>query len=287
MKRIPYAGLTPEHTLATLNKKMFDPIFFSVPIVNFDNGIPDFCGSGVLLCVDKTPFVVTAMHVLETRFKRIGIVVPTNLGWEIVGHGDPPIMGARALANEGDPQNVEYKAGLDLAVIRLEQAVAALVSRYYSFYDLRQNNPPEKSEWVTLSGFAASENSFTPETGPSFRGCCRVQCPTANDWEVRKIGGSKNIHFAIRLNKEKNLIDHVTERPAAMPKDIGGMSGSGVWAFRNEDNHLYPACHTSLLGIAAEECSSRKLIKVINIEYVWEPLNAGWGFQPDANVRHE
>ena len=119
---------------------MFDPIIFSVPIVNFDNGIPDFCGSGVLLCVDKIPFVVTAMHVLETRFKKIGIVVPTNLGWEVVGHEDPPIIGARALVNEGDPQKAEYKAGLDLAVIRLGQAVAASVSRYYSFSLLSKIN---------------------------------------------------------------------------------------------------------------------------------------------------
>jgi hypothetical protein len=114
-----------------------------------------------------------------------------------------------------------------------------------------------------------------------------VQCPTAHDWEVRKIGGLKNVHFAIRLNKKKNLIDHVTERPAAMPEDIGGMSGSGVWAFRNEDNQLYPNCHTSLLGIAVEEFPSLKLIKVINIKHIWEPLNAGWGFQPNTNARHE
>jgi hypothetical protein len=220
------------------------------------------------------------MHVLEARFKKIGLVVPIENGWEVVGHANLPVMGARAIANSGDPQNAQYRAGLDLAVIRLRLPLAAELSKYYTFYDLRQNTPPKKPEWVTFSGFPASENTFSEETEAYFRGCFRVQCPLAYDWEVRKIGGIKDIHLAIRLNKRKKLIDHETENPVTMPDDIGGMSGSGVWAFHEMNNHLYPKCHTSLVGIAVEECSTRKLIKVIRIEHVWEPLHAGWGLSP-------
>jgi hypothetical protein len=104
---------------------MFDPRRYTVPVAKYDDGVPDFQGTGVLFFVDGRYFAVTAMHVLEIGIKKVGFVLPAASGlYEIVGDTTALIVGARALKNSGGPQRAEYKEELDLPALKASDFLA-------------------------------------------------------------------------------------------------------------------------------------------------------------------
>src|SRR5450432_1741148 len=89
----------------------------TVSVINYDQAEPSVVGSGVFTVVDKSHFVVTAAHVFEPGFEKVGFGHLGKDGFEIFGSTNMNILTAKDQNGTGDARRAVYKDGLDLAVI--------------------------------------------------------------------------------------------------------------------------------------------------------------------------
>jgi hypothetical protein len=232
------------------------PIGFQTP----DGTIHPF-GTGTLLAVADTHFVISAAHVFlrilkgERPIFGFGIL-PTNDKF-----GNLP-----AALLEG--QAVSFPDPVDVSVLRLDSpSVARLAGRRF----LRLNDiclRPMSPGWAFVSGFPCERvqdvgedtTSFTPlHLGAPITGLAPPDLP----------GFDPELHFVLNNNPaDMNTTDG---SPVSLPSSFGGISGSSVWQTwwpDDDESSRWRTRRVKIVGVQTGVYPLAKLIKASNWEGV-------------------
>jgi hypothetical protein len=245
----------------------------TVPVFDYDRAEPLLQGSGVFISVDTSFFVITAAHVLEPGFQRVGFGFLGANGVEVFGAGNMPILKAQAQAPTSHPRELSYKDGLDLAVIAPTDEVLESLQSHYRAYDLRRSSYRPDVPWGVASGWPARKNVYNRRKRVcDFDTCYHIQCPIVAEAELRRALWNPDLYIGLSADKAKDFASAVTRNRIHLPH-LEGMSGGGFWV----KSQL--ADEWSLAGIVLEDHPVKRMLKVIKVEHVWTPLSAGWSMQ--------
>lgn len=245
----------------------------TVPIFDYDRGEPDVQGTGVFICVDQSFFVITAAHVLESGFQRVGFGCLGPNGVEVFGAGNMPILKAQAQTGAGHLQGLVYKDGLDLAVIAPTEEVIEPLQSHFRPFDLRRSSYRPTLSWGVVSGWPARKNTYDRRKRVcKFDTCYHIQCPIVGELELRRALWNPDVYLGLSADKAKHFANASTGDYIHLPH-LEGMSGGGFWVRSATGNGW------SLAGVVVEDHPSKRMLKAIKVEHVWAPLYAGWAIQ--------
>jgi hypothetical protein len=253
----------------------------TVPILNFDQAQPAFAGTGVLATVDQKPFVITAAHVFEESFRRVGFAYKQQGKLVVFGGDNLKILTAKAQTGGGNVQRAVYKDGLDLAIVELTGEVLEELQAHYRSYDLRQSSYTTDSAWGVISGWPARKNTYNQRKRLGhFDSCYHIQCPIVDRETLRLVGWNPDVYMGLSADKKKDFANATSGHRIHLPK-LEGMSGSGFWVKSSSQNSS-ASLSWSLTGILVEDEQPKRMLKVIKIEHAWAPLRY-WGFAPQSS----
>ena len=240
---------------------------YTVPIFNYDRGQPLLTGTGVFVEVDQNEFVITAAHVLESRFKKIAFgFLRAEGNFEVFGSDNMLILTARAQSGGGDARMAAYKDGLDLAVIKPTEEVLEHLRSHYRTFDLRQNADISLPQWGVVSGWPAKKNTYNQRKRRcDFQTCFHIQWPIAATEATAKAGWNTDVYLALSGDKAKDFVTVEGGKHIHLP-NLDGVSGAGMWI------RSAPATSWSLAGIVVEDHPLKRMLKVIKVKHVWTPI---------------
>lgn len=242
----------------------------TVPVFDYDCAEPLLQGSGVFISIDTSHFVITAAHVLETGFQRVGFGFLGANGVEVFGAGNMPILKAQAEVPTCHSRELSYKDGLDLAVIAPTAEVLESLQSHYRAYDLRRSSYRPDVPWGVASGWPARKNVYNRRKRVcDFDTCYHIQCPIVAEAELRRALWNPDLYIGLSADKAKDFASAATRNRIHLP-DLEGMSGGGFWVKSKLTEEW------SLAGIVVEDHPVKRMLKVIKVEHVWTPLSAGW-----------
>lgn len=212
-------------------------------------------------------FVITAAHVLESRFKKLafGFLRPEG-GFQIFGADNMVILTAKAQSGSGDARSAIYKDGLDLAIIEPTEEVLQELRSHYRCFDLAKSASDPLSGWAVVSGWPANKNKYNHRKRRcDFKTCYHIQWPIADEETTAKTGWNTDVYLALSGDKAKDFVTAETGAHVHLPS-LEGVSGAGTW--------IRPASTAPwiLAGIVVEDHSTKRLLKVIKAKHVWRPV---------------
>jgi hypothetical protein len=213
------------------------------------------------------PFVITAAHVLESRFKKLafGFLRPEG-GFQIFGADNMVILTARPQSGSGDARSAIYKDGLDLAVIEPTEEVLQELRAHYRCFDLQEAASETQAGWAVVSGWPASKNKYNHRKRRcDFKTCYHIQWPIVDEEATRKTGWNTDVYLGLSGDKAKDFVTAETGAHVHLPS-LEGVSGAGTWIRQTS------MASWTLAGIVVEDHPSKRMLKVVKVRHVWTPL---------------
>jgi hypothetical protein len=240
---------------------------YTLPIFDYDRGQPSLTGTGIFVLAEGHHFVITAAHVLESRFKKIAFgFLRAEGGFQIFGADNMLILTAHAQMGDGDSQAAVYKDGLDLAVIRPTEEVLEELLSHYRCFDLRQSTDDRLPGWAVVSGWPAKKNKYNRRKRRcDFQTSYHIQWPIAEQDKVAEAGWNTDVYLALSGDKVKDFATAQTGEHIHLPS-LNGVSGAGMWV------RTSPTAPWSLAGVVVEDHPSKRMLKVIKVKHVWTPV---------------
>ncbi len=238
----------------------------TVPIIDYDRSRPDQVGSGVFIAVDEREFVVTAAHVFESGFQKVGFGYLDDQGFHVFGSVGVPILTARAQSGGGNPQTAIYKDELDLAIIEPDAKTLEALYAHYRPFELRSCSFDPGATSGVVTGWPSRKNKYNAyKRQYEFDTCYHIQCPILSVEQTRTAGLNPDIFIALSADKKKDFALPSGER-LHLP-NLEGMSGGGFWV-----NSFDPQKGWSLAGVLVEDDAPKRMLKVIRASHIWTPL---------------
>ncbi len=231
-----HAGRLADHAIA-LSARVVATTF---PIYQADDqGRPDALGSGVLLHLGGTRFVLTATHVARVaRVRQVAVATGEMLA---------PLTGPRVeIFREGT--TLPNEDDVDVTAIRVSGDIWSTVSNeaFLSWDELDHSVPVLSRDAFGLAGYPVSKQ----------RGLRRGDQLPALMYQVVAKESRGEGYLAARRNPHSSLMVGFEKRKVWGPEgrstapDMFGMSGSGVWRFG--PNLLSATVAPKLAGIVVE-----------------------------------
>ncbi len=263
-----------------VDSSFFDPRQHTVGIYEFEfnafveskPGHGELRGSGVFADLDGRHVVITAAHVLEGGIDRIGFAHRDGpMIW--IGHSNNlHVVASNAIAFEGDPNRVQYRDGLDVAVIVLSDPVRDDLLKGFRPYRIPLNYDPGIAENFVVCGWPAEFNKSDPFNDRMEFGCWSFEGDVGSEEDLLSLDGNPNTQFAVGYNSTAKFTT-ISGDPMDLPSHLHGLSGGGVWATTDEAIRTTVECAASLHGIVFEDHNpTRPFLKAVKIGAMRTPL---------------
>jgi len=253
-------------------EKVYRQIYkHTVPIINFDQSRPDQVGTGVFIELCEREFIITAAHVFESGFQKVGFGYLDHQGFHVFGTIGLPILTARAQSGGGNAQTAVYKDDLDLAIIEPDPQTLEALHEHYCSYNFRNCSFDLRAKSGVVAGWPWRKNKYNAYKHQyEFHTCYHIQCPILNVKESRAAGFNPDIFIALSADKKKDFARPSGER-LHLP-NLEGMSGGGFWV-----NSFDLEKGWGLAGILVEDDAPKRMLKVIRASHIWAPLRHFFG----------
>ena len=216
-----------------------------------ERGVPNLIGSGTLLKIKRSTFLITAAHVIANAGTQ-QLLMPGSEGLiKISG------IGKTTQSCQTNTQNDRT----DTAIVLLDEEIAKIVETLYkslpiAFVDVNDSWSPKKA--YAFFGFpwrkGGIENNSVLVEPPIYI----YQSLTIAETDFTPIGLSTEMHIAIHFDL-RHAFDADKRRYLTAPNPQG-MSGGAVWSFVPIEINGEQMLTRRLVGIAIEYIASRRVL---------------------------
>lgn len=200
-------------------------------------------GSGVLVRIEKSAFLITAAHVLDEQQ-----LVRTNI--EVPGRNALLPLGGQALKTPLPVSGRREDDLIDIGILPLQQKVVDELLAHFSFLDVQQLDPsdvPGTQTLYTFVGYASSQHEGPRGSVLTIEPVRYTSGPLPPDQYPK--GFQLETHASIDFDAKRMVAR--TER-VQTPPDPHGVSGGGVFRVGAWDEIIAGTNAERLVGVAIE-----------------------------------
>jgi len=210
----------------------------TIPLFSVKNAKPISIGTAILLCSENRKFMLTAYHVIKSNYTPFFIPSENNF------------LGLDAKINiPSEKINNNQQVPIDLAILELSDKNINELSKLYKWIPINIESAKyihQKNDKCILFGFPATK------IDRNFKDQKVTNIPLKLTTYILDIINKR--YFSVRFNRDHKYSEN--NRFAPLPY---GMSGCGVWIFKNNTIPI-------LIGIAIEYDKTNKIIKCVSIK---------------------
>lgn len=211
--------------------------------MTFENNIPKGHGTGVLVKIDNTYFILTAAHVIDKHEEELYIRYEQNKHTKIE---------FELIINKSDTPNRENDQ-TDIAILKLTDRTTKKINGFYDFLDKSEigiNHKLKDFPLYLAYGYPASMTTVKYKkniisSNPTYFNTMPSEIEMYN-----KLKCNINKNIIIHYNKT-NLVNIHTEQKGTGP-DVYGMSGCGLWYVPAQDFSQNKKIKKELIAILIE-----------------------------------